>query len=82
MMSLLYLVEPRPEPDTVAVLRAALHRAENRKTPGVLLIMRGTDGGEEYFSTGLYEDRPAEAVRAALRASMILTDAEGRQDRH
>lgn len=61
---------------TVAVLEDALIRAKAGKLIGVSMSYWERGGREDHVCTGPYCDRPAEAVRAALRASMILTQLE------
>lgn len=70
---MLYLVKPGPDPQTVAVLEEALMRAKAGEIGGVSMSYWVRGQGEDHVVSGLYQDRPAEAVRAALRASMILT---------
>lgn len=42
----------------------------------IQITYRGAGRQEETICTGLYLQRPAEAVRAALRASIALTQIE------
>lgn len=72
-MPMLYLVQRRPDGQTVLALRSFLELAEAGELVGVSASLMRLNGVEDHVCTGLYADRPAEAVRAALRASMILT---------
>lgn len=58
------------------MLTAALERAVRAKTRGVILTIMDKDGKEELITTGLYDRQKAEAIRAALQASMLLTKME------
>lgn len=73
---MLYLVPRQPEQATVSILKAALARALSGRVAGVSLTLMEPGGHEDHVCTGPYKDRPAEAVRAAMRASMILTHLE------
>lgn len=75
-MRKLCLVARRAETETVAVLRALLYQAQEGSIAGVALSFMRPGGDEELVCTGPYWERPAEAVRAALRASMVLTQME------
>jgi hypothetical protein len=75
--AVLYLVREGCDQRTVAALEDALIRARAGKIVGISMSYWERGGEEDHVCTGPYRDRPAEAVRAALRASMILTQMEG-----
>lgn len=72
----LKLVPNRPDNMTVAVLREALDLARQGILVGVSMSLWQRGRGEDHVCTGPYQDRPAEAVRAAMRTTMILTKLE------
>lgn len=72
-MVVLRLVRNSFDQDTVSVLRAMLDRALRGETIGVMLCYRRRDGTEDSVFTGPYWDRPAEAVRAAMRVCTDLS---------
>lgn len=57
---------------TVCVLRALLADAEAGELAGILLSYRKHDGAEDIVYTGVFKDRPAEAIQAAMCASLRL----------
>lgn len=73
---MLYLVQDGCDQGTVAALEEALMRARAGKLIGISMSFWERGGGEDHICTGPYRDRPGEAIRAALRASMILTRLE------
>lgn len=74
--SVLYLVRECCDHGTVAALEDALVRAKAGKIIGISMSFWERGGPEDHICTGPYRDRPGEAIRAALRASMILTQME------
>lgn len=73
---MLYLVRDQCDEKTVSALEEALRLAKRGQLVGVSLSYWLRGGREDHVCTGPYKDRPAEAIRAALRASMILTQME------
>lgn len=72
-MTVLYLVRRKVEPDNVAALRELLELAISGRLMGLSCSYIERDGAEDHITTGFYRRRPAEALRASLRATMILT---------
>lgn len=72
----LYVVPRRSDEKTVEVLEAALRRAMHGRVAGVSMTLMAPGGEELHIRTGTYRDRPAEAVRAALNVSIMLTKIE------
>lgn len=64
------------------MLRSALTLAQLGEVNDVVLYFRDTLGAEDMALTGLYRERPAEALRAAMRMSMKLTQFESQVRGH
>lgn len=75
MAVVLTLVPRRARADTVAVLTAALAMAIPGDVDDFMITYR-RDGVEKTVYTGVYWERPAEALRAAMRVSVLLTEIE------
>lgn len=72
-MVVLRLVPRRVDAGTVRVLRSLLSHAEAGNLSGFTGSYRMRNGNEDCVFTGVYKDRPAEAVRAAMCISWRLT---------
>jgi hypothetical protein len=75
-MVVLRLVPRSTDAGTIEVLRALSSLALRGDLAGLALCYRTRRGEEDAIYTGLYKDRPAEAVRAAFKISMRLTEAD------
>ena len=73
MAVVLTLVPRRARADTVAVVAAVLSLTSEVND---FMITYRRDGQEKTVYTGIYWDRPAEALRAAMRVSMSLAEIE------
>lgn len=71
----LRLVTSHPEQDTAAALSELLQMTLRGELAGVVVSFMRPGGAEDCVTTGAYRARPSEAVRACVRASMILTQA-------
>lgn len=72
----LSLVRPKADPATVAAMRELLELAISGRLLGVSCSYWDRQDGEDHIVSGIYRDQPSQAVRAALRASMILVERE------
>lgn len=72
----LSLVPPTPHQYTIEILETALMRARTGRCIGVVLTLMEPGGKEDHIVTGPYRDRPAEAIRAAMAVSFLLTKSE------
>lgn len=75
-MVVLTLVERGPDSDTVSILQALLSKALRGEIIGTTVCYRLRNGSEEAVYSGVHWNRPAEALRAALRVSVTLTNLE------
>jgi hypothetical protein len=75
MAVVLRLVPRSPDRGTIGVLKALLGIALRGDMAGLTLCYRTRRGVEEAIYTGIYRDRPAEAVQAAMKISWRLTQA-------
>ena len=64
----LRLVENKNE-DTIRVLRALLARAERGDLAGIAVCFRTRGAGEDVAFTGIYRERPSDALAAGMRMS-------------
>lgn len=81
-MAVLQLVKARAEPLSVVVLRELLDLAMAGRLAGLSCSYRRCGAEEDHVTTGIYRDNPAEAIRAALKASIILTQLEESERRN
>lgn len=73
MAVLLHLVPRTAEPDNVRALRELLEMAIAGRLMGASITYWERGCEEDHITTGLYRREPSHAIRAALRASLILT---------
>lgn len=70
---MLSAVPKSPHMKTVRAMKKVLDWAMGGKVAGSITILIRPGGKEEFVCTGVYEERPADAVKAALKTSMLLT---------